>query len=80
MLPPPRIGDRSRRLTHQEERRLEVDVDLEVPIVLGDLVDIAAPAQHGGDMGQMVEAAVAGNDPPTRSAWPVMSRRSTQMP
>ena len=62
MLPPPASAI-ARRLAHQEERRLEVDVDLEIPVVLSDLVDVAAPAQHGSDVSEMVDAAVAGDDP-----------------
>ena len=45
--------------TAEEERRLEVDVDLEVPVVLGDLVDVAAPAQDRGDVGEVVEPTEA---------------------
>ena len=43
--------------TAQEERRLEVDVVLEVPVVLGHLVQAAPATQHGGQVGQHVQVA-----------------------
>ena len=41
----------------EEECGLEVEVDLVVPVVLGDVVDVVAAAQHSGEVGQYVETA-----------------------
>jgi predicted dehydrogenase len=51
----PRLGARH-RISHgaaQEEGRLQVGVDLEIPVFLGDGVDITSPAQHGGCSGPL---------------------------
>ena len=47
---------RARRLV-EKERRLEIDVVLDVPVGLADLVDAVAADEHGGRADQDVEAA-----------------------
>ena len=44
-------------LAGHEERGLQVGVDLEVPVVLGDLVHRATTPQHGSEVRQHVQAA-----------------------
>ena len=59
MIRPPRPC--SRRIgagrAVEEEAGLQVDVVLEVPVLLGHLVDVVAADQHGGDVREHVEAA-----------------------
>ena len=59
MIRPPlaRLDHRAAGGAGQEERRLEVDVVLEVPVVLGHLVERAAAAEHRGEVRQDVDAA-----------------------
>ena len=59
MIRPPRPCSRSRRPAARLRKNggLEIDVVLGVPVLLGHLVDVGAPDQHGGRVREHVEAA-----------------------
>ena len=59
MIRPPRpcAAQHPRRGAVEEERRLEVDVVLEVPVLLGHLVDVGAADEHRRRLDQHVEPA-----------------------
>ena len=64
MMRPPRpcSGTCARRRLVEEERRLEIDVVLEVPVGLADVVDAVAADEHRRRADQDVEAAEGGDD------------------
>ena len=54
---PPGAPQTLREGAVEEERRLQVDVDLGVPVRLVDLADVVPAAQDGGEMGERDEGA-----------------------
>ena len=65
MMRPPRPCSHhdARRRLGEEERRLQIDVVLEVPIGLADFEHAGAADQHRGRLHERVETAEALGDP-----------------